>query len=171
MMVIGSRPFYLSFYIYFFSMKSKSYSGSLYKQQFSVSQKLFSYGLVLKNIILFVVLALFAIAIYVFGYTWEGFESGLDYSAYPSATVLDSANQFSLAQTPDSCKKVNGISGVLCQGEKRDAGIDPLANNTSSMTCEYSGITKSGGNVCLTPEQRKLLTTRGGNSVDDSQIA
>ena len=149
-------------------MKSKSSNS---KTQPSINSKLFSYGMVLKNIILFFVIFLFTIAIYVFGYKWEGFESGLDYSSYPYTTILDSTNQLSLVQTPGSCKKINGISGIFCHGEKRDAGIDPLANNTSNMSCEYSGMTKSGGNVCLTPEQRKLYTTRGGNSVNDSQIA
>lgn len=34
----------------------------------------------------------------------------------------------------------------------------------SSMTCEGNSYSNIGGNICLNPEQRRLLTTRGGNA-------
>jgi hypothetical protein len=34
----------------------------------------------------------------------------------------------------------------------------------SDVQCQASGLTKSGGNVCLDETTSKLITTRGGNA-------
>jgi hypothetical protein len=43
--------------------------------------------------------------------------------------------------------------------------LDPFGLIDSSMDCPGSSYTNINGNICLNAEQRKLLTTRGGNSL------
>lgn len=43
--------------------------------------------------------------------------------------------------------------------------LDPFGLINSSMDCPGSSYTNINGNICLNEEQRKLLTTRGGNSL------
>ena len=111
-------------------------------------------------------------SIYVFGFTWEGFKGGVEYSAYPSNDNVDTYTGALIDQSKNTaeCKRVWGYNGLFCSPETGDKLFDPFFGSGSSMTCEGSGITKSGGNVCLNAEQRRLLTTRGGNAVSDAQI-
>lgn len=111
-------------------------------------------------------------SIYLFGYTWEGFKGGVEYSAYPSGNNVDTYTGALIDREKANvdCKRVWGYNGLFCSPETGDKLFDPFFGSGSSMSCEGSGITKSGGNVCLNAEQRRLLTTRGGNASSDAQI-
>jgi len=128
--------------------------------------------MILFNLLRVTVVLIILFSIYLFGYTWEGFKGGVEYSAYPSNSNIDTYTGALVDQTKNNsdCKRVWGYNGLFCSPETGDKLFDPFFGSGSSMTCEGSGITKSGGNVCLNAEQRRLLTTRGGNSSPDSQI-
>lgn len=128
---------------------------------------------VFYKIVTALVFVIFIASIFLFGYTWEGFKGGVDYSAYPSQTDTDAYTGALIDQDKANveCKRVWGYNGLFCNPETADKLIDPFFNSGSSMNCEGSGITKSSGNVCLNEQQRRLLTTRGGNaSGGDAQI-
>lgn len=129
-------------------------------------------NMILVNFMRVLMIIILLGSIYVFGYTWEGFKGGVEYSAYPSNDNVDTYTGALIDQTKNNaeCKRVWGYNGLFCSPETGDKLIDPFFGSGSSMTCEGSGITKSGGNVCLNTEQRRLLTTRGGNAPVDAQI-
>jgi hypothetical protein len=84
---------------------------------------------------------------------------------------LDTLNQNTLAGAAAPC--VQTMGGLHCNGGD-DAGlgaIDSFYGLPSSTTCSGSGLTRSGGNVCLDKTTSHLMTTRGGNITwGDSQI-
>jgi hypothetical protein len=112
-----------------------------------------------------------------FPYT-EGFTHGqrpnvvpIAYSTVRENAPIDTGINMLRTQSTVDCKKVMGFDGLFCKPYVADAIIDPLFATESNMTCPGSGLTKSGGNVCLNPTQTKLLSTRGGNaSGGDFQI-
>lgn len=61
--------------------------------------------------------------------------------------------------------KVEGFAGLMgtALGET-NMPFSFLANNQASFTCPGYGITKSTGNVCMSPADLQLLTSRGGNA-------
>lgn len=128
-------------------------------------------GMILFNLMRVLMVIVLLGSIYAFGYTWEGFKGDAEYSSYPSNESVDTHTGALIDDTKKTeCKKVWGFNGVFCSPETGDKLFDPFFGSGSSMTCEGSGITKSGGNVCLNAEQRRLLTTRGGNATTDAQI-
>ena len=103
----------------------------------------------------------------------EGFSGRphIEYSSYPQGKAVDSKLAMVIDKShPPTCGKVWGFDGLYCQPGVADGSVDPFYKTTSDMTCEGSGLTKGRGNICLDDKQRKLLTTRGGNSVHDSVI-
>jgi len=105
----------------------------------------------------------------------EGFSTGtranLEYSSYPQGKAMDSKLSMVIDKSqPTTCGKVWGFNGLFCQPGVADHEIDPYYTAPSDMTCQGSGLTKGRGNLCLNAEQQKLLTTRGGNSVNGSTI-
>jgi hypothetical protein len=60
--------------------------------------------------------------------------------------------------------KVTGFDGVQGGAQVEDSGMMGfLGPNAASVDCKSMGYTKSTGNVCFSPADIQLLTTRGGN--------
>ena len=97
----------------------------------------------------------------------EGFTP---YSSYPQNNALDAMNTMVLAGDRSDCEALPGLNGLQCSPTTSDKLLDPFYGFQSSQDCEGSGLTREGGNICLTKTQRALLTTRGGNAVYDAQI-
>lgn len=70
----------------------------------------------------------------------------------------------------DSSKTLS--SGLLRDSEVIDRFSQVTSNGIEGQKgCVSSGLTNSGGYICLTPELVKLMTTRGGNATGgDSQV-
>jgi hypothetical protein len=95
----------------------------------------------------------------------EGFAHGqVGYSTVSENLPIDTGINHLKNKSNVECKKVAGFDGLFCAPYVADAIIDPLFAVESNMTCPGSGLTKSGGNVCLNKTQTQLLTTRGGNA-------
>lgn len=74
----------------------------------------------------------------------------------------------SLPSTPEDqspAMKVVGFKGVQSGAYGAEKIIGFMYNNESSTTCKPYGYTNSKGNICLSPEDIKMLTTRGGNAL------
>jgi hypothetical protein len=94
----------------------------------------------------------------------EGFKDA-SYSTYLGNQPLDSRISNLIDPTQDrTCKKIYGFDGLYCTPESQSGGIDVFYGLKSSTTCEGSGLTKSGGNLCIDGPAYKLLTSRGGNA-------
>ncbi len=62
-------------------------------------------------------------------------------------------------------KKVTGFDGVQGDSTVENNGMmGYLGSNEARVDCKSYGYTKSTGNVCFSPADLKLLTTRGGNA-------
>lgn len=106
----------------------------------------------------------------------EGFQnSGLEYSSYPKHESTDSYTGLMFGGNSNiDCKRIPGHNGLYCTPTTASTTkLDPFYNTSSNMTCEGGfGLQKGSGNVCLDAEQKRLLTTRGGNASGvDSTIA
>ena len=62
-----------------------------------------------------------------------------------------------------SATKVEGFEG-LQSGPINEQIIGFMYNNEANTTCKGYGYTMSGGNVCMSASDIKLLTTRGMNA-------
>jgi hypothetical protein len=94
----------------------------------------------------------------------EGFHS-LNYSTVQGNKPIDSGISMLIDQNNGKqCKKIFGFDGLFCAPDSLNNGIDPFYGLSSSSTCAGSGLTKTGGNLCLNDTTYGLLTTRGGNS-------
>ncbi len=90
----------------------------------------------------------------------EGFAS-LNSGDYTAMYAVASAS----AATAAAPKKVTGFDGVQGDSQVEDSGMMGfLGPNSASVDCPSMGYTKSTGNVCFSPADVKLLTTRGGNA-------
>jgi spore coat protein CotH len=61
-------------------------------------------------------------------------------------------------------KSVEGFEGIFGTPLNTNEIIDVFSNTKSSVNCYGSGLTNSGGGLCLNDKQKQLLTTRGGNA-------
>lgn len=98
----------------------------------------------------------------------EGFQGQqMHYSSFPKHENLDNYTGLVFGSNSKlDCKRVDGYDGIFCTpATALTTKIDPLGGSLSNMNCEGSGLQKSNGNVCMNAEQRRLLTTRGGNAV------
>lgn len=75
---------------------------------------------------------------------------------YPCPTVAASAKQ-------GFATKVEGFEG-LQSGPVNEQIIGFMYNNEASTTCKGYGYTTSKGNICMSDNDIKLLTTRGMNA-------
>lgn len=64
--------------------------------------------------------------------------------------------------------KVSGFKGLQSRAYDDEKMIGFMYNNAGSPTCKPFGYTNSKGNICLSGEDIKLLTTRGGNALGAS---
>ena len=62
-------------------------------------------------------------------------------------------------------KKVTGFDGVQGDSAVENNGLmGYLGPNEARVDCQSYGYTKSTGNVCFSPADLKMLTSRGGNA-------
>ena len=100
---------------------------------------------------------------------YEGFKEAMEYfqsrdneedEGFASLNSSDYAGVSTAAP-----KKVTGFDGVQGDSQVEDSGMMGfLGPNAASVDCKSMGYTKSTGNVCFSPADIKLLTTRGGNA-------
>jgi hypothetical protein len=64
--------------------------------------------------------------------------------------------------------KVSGFKGLQSRAYDDEKMVGFMYNNEGSPTCKPFGYTNSKGNICLSGEDIKLLTTRGGNALGAS---
>lgn len=64
--------------------------------------------------------------------------------------------------------KVSGFKGIQSSAYGNDKIIGFMYNNESNTSCKPYGYTNSKGNICLSTEDIKMLTTRGGNALGAS---
>ena len=101
-------------------------------------------------------------------YKYEGFSSidhTLEYTTYPNHASTDSYLSNNIASAPSTAPavKVSGYDGLLPSPASTDASIDTYSQAKGDTTCKSYGYMNSTGFLCMTPDQVKLLTTRGGN--------
>ena len=99
----------------------------------------------------------------------EGFASlnAGEYNAIYSGVRVNGefATDSSPAMNYGAPKKVTGFDGVQGDSAVENNGMmGYLGPNEARVDCPSMGYTKSTGNVCFSPADLKLLTTRGGNA-------
>ena len=98
----------------------------------------------------------------------EAFEPMDEYEKKKYAEAFGPMNSTtSLNSTPDALKVV-GFKGVQSGAYGDEKIIGFMYNNESNTSCKPYGYTNSKGNICLSPEDIRLLTTRGGNALGAS---
>ena len=104
-------------------------------------------------------------------YTYEGFS---DYTTYPNNESIDSFEKNQIADTAPAINggvKSTGFDGLIGSYMADETPIDMYSQALGDKTCKSYGLTNSNGYLCLSPDQIKSLTTRGGNvSFNDSTI-
>jgi hypothetical protein len=97
----------------------------------------------------------------------EGFASlnSGDYTKiYAGVSSVQSSLESSAAVNYGAPLKVTGFDGVQGGAQVENSGMMGfLGPNSASIDCKSMGYTKSTGNVCFSPADIQLLTTRGGN--------
>ena len=99
----------------------------------------------------------------------EGFASlnAGEYNAIYSGVRVNGefATDSSPAMNYGAPKKVTGFDGIQGDSTVENSGLmGYLGSNVARPDCKSYGYTKSTGNVCFSPADLKLLTTRGGNA-------
>jgi len=117
------------------------------------------------------------------GHPYEGFAQAMDYYhnrentegfvSLGSADYGDAYVAKQIAKGGDTTsafnygvpKKVTGFDGIQGDPAAENSGLmGYLAMNPAQIDCKDYGYTKSTGRVCFSPEDVRLLTTRGGNA-------
>lgn len=96
----------------------------------------------------------------------EGFASlnSGDYSNIYSGVSAGPSSDSTPAINYGVPQKVTGFDGVQGNSQVENSGLMGfLGPNAASVDCKSMGYTKSTGNVCFSPADIQLLTTRGGN--------
>ena len=100
-------------------------------------------------------------------YPYEGYANmGTDYSSSSTNGAMDSYTSFLIdGSKAGNCKKVYGFDGLFCEPGVAGNKIDSFSDTPGSLSCfgKSSGLTNSKGSLCLTDEQKMMLSTRGGN--------
>lgn len=99
---------------------------------------------------------------------FEGFTNNsnmLDYSDKEQNKAMDTNKQYLIDGQENSCKKIFGFNGLFCSPADVAGSVDKIGSAKGSSEClgQSSGLTNSKGGLCLDAEQKKLLSTRGGN--------
>ncbi len=96
---------------------------------------------------------------------FESFSSGsTDYSSRDNHSPMDAYKQFLIQKPLDECKKIHGFNGLFCKPTGAVEHLDVFADTQGKVDCtDNSGLSNSRGGLCLSPEQKRLLATRGGN--------
>jgi len=96
----------------------------------------------------------------------EGFASlnSGDYTNIYAGASAGPSESSSAAMNYGTPLKVTGFDGVQGDAQVENSGMMGfLGPNNASTECKGMGYTKSTGNVCFSPADVQLLTTRGGN--------
>jgi hypothetical protein len=107
------------------------------------------------------------------GSPFEGFGGmrmhPLEYTMFPDNSAIDSMNEHDITPILNNDRiKVSGYGGILSSPNSVETPLDIYSQATSSTTCQSYGLTNSKGNLCLNPEQLRLLRTRGGNLTENN---
>ena len=96
---------------------------------------------------------------------FESFASGsVDYSSSDKNAPMDTYKQFLIQSPPAECKKIYGFNGLFCKPSDAVDHLDMFADTEGKVDCtDNSGLSNSRGGLCLSPEQKRLLASRGGN--------
>lgn len=98
-------------------------------------------------------------------YPYEGFQ-GLEYqTADPKQSDLVVNKYLINGQNSAHCMKVQGMDGLFCNPNAKDANIDKFSDAKGDANCfgKSSGLSNSKGSLCLGSELTNMLQTRGGN--------
>lgn len=99
----------------------------------------------------------------------EAFEARDEYEKKMYAEAFGPMNTTtSLPSSPEDespAMKVVGFKGVQSGAYGAEKIIGFMYNNESNTTCKSYGYTNSKGNICMSPEDIKMLMTRGGNAL------
>jgi hypothetical protein len=103
---------------------------------------------------------------------FEGFNTQtLDYSSKEENSAMDKNKQHMISPATGECKKVFGFDGLFCAPKEGPNSIDQIGATKGSLECvgKSSGLTNSLGGLCLDDNQKKLLSTRGGNMTSGAE--
>ena len=94
------------------------------------------------------------------GFPYEGFSNN------DKKDLVTNKKESMAALSPRevSPKKVEGFESLFPAPYEDTALIDPFFKAESRPDCQDSGLTKGSGSLCLTPELKNLLQTRGNNA-------
>jgi hypothetical protein len=98
-------------------------------------------------------------------YAYEGFDL-LGYSSNTNIPLVeDDKSSYLINGDVGECKKVYGFDGLFCKPYSADKKLDSFSGAPGSPAAfgSSSELSNSKGSLILTPEQMKLLQTRGGN--------
>ena len=102
---------------------------------------------------------------------YEGFKQAMEYfqsrdkEGFASLNSGDYTNIYAGVSQTASPLKVTGFNGVQGDAQVENSGMMGfLGPNNASTDCKSMGYTKSTGNICFSPADVQLLTTRGGNA-------
>ena len=102
------------------------------------------------------------------GFPYEGFASN-DKKEHLVTNKKESMAALSPREV--NPKKVEGFESLFPAPYADTALIDPFFKAETKAECQGSGLTKGSGSLCLTPELKNLLQTRGNNATGgDFQI-
>ena len=88
----------------------------------------------------------------------------LDYSSKVDNGSMDTYKPFLISNSASECKTIDGIDGLFCGPTTPLNPIDKFGNTEGKLDSkESSGLSNSKGGLILSDEQKKLLSTRGGN--------
>jgi len=110
-------------------------------------------------------------SIFAHQYAYEPYTNIMDGGSYSPAPV--SGGNVSVPTSPSVYKKVGGFNGIYPSPSATEPNIDLFIDLEGDSKCfnGSSGLSNSRGSLCLTPELKNALLTRGGNlSGSDSQI-
>jgi hypothetical protein len=90
--------------------------------------------------------------------------ASIDYSSRDNNSPMDTYKQYLIQTPPAECTKIYGFNGLFCKPGHAGDHLDMFAGTEGKLDCtENSGLSNSKGGLCLSPEQKRLLATRGGN--------
>jgi hypothetical protein len=88
----------------------------------------------------------------------------LDYSSKEDNAAMDTYKPFLISTPAAECKTMYGFTGLFCGPTTAGNPIDKFGNTEGKLDCkDNSGLSNSKGGLCLSDEQKRLLSTRGGN--------
>jgi hypothetical protein len=93
----------------------------------------------------------------------------IDYSSNETHSAMDTYKQFLIEKPAAECKKIYGFNGLFCTPTETGDNLDKFADTEGRLDCkDNSGLSNSKGGLCLSPEQKRLLSSRGGNITGSS---